>query len=90
MLRRWLAYFMHKTKPADIIGEQLKIELQNRPEFLTSEFIEYLSDLWSQPKVLYTTSKERINYNEELDKIYTRGYIKGYSVEKVNKRWKKI
>ena len=69
LLGKGFAYFMHKTKAAEIIGERLKNELQNKPEFLTSEFIEYRSGLWSQPKVLYTTSKERMNYNEGLDKI---------------------
>jgi pimeloyl-ACP methyl ester carboxylesterase len=72
LLGKGFAYFMHKTKAAEIIGERLKNELQNRPEFLTPEFIEYRSDLWSQPKVLYTTSKERINYNEGLDKISSK------------------
>ena len=69
VLGKGFAYFMHKTKAAEIIGERLKNELQNKPEFLTSDFLEYRSDLWSQPKVLYTTSKERINYNEGLEKI---------------------
>lgn len=69
ILGKGFAYLMHKTKAADMIRERIKNELQNTPELLTPEFIEYRSDLWSQPKVLYTTSKERTNYNEGLNKI---------------------
>ena len=69
ILGKGFAYFIHKTNAKEIISDGIKNSLQNNPKLHTSEFVNYRANLWSQPKVLYTTSKERTNYNQGLNKI---------------------
>ncbi len=69
ILGKGFTYLIHKTTAKEIISDGIKSSLQNNPKLHTSEFVNFRANLWSQPKVLYTTSKERMNYNDGLNKI---------------------
>jgi pimeloyl-ACP methyl ester carboxylesterase len=69
IIGKGFAYLMHLTKAKGVIRESYKNSMVSKPELLTEEFLNFRTDVLSQPKVLYTTSKERTNYNDGLDKI---------------------
>lgn len=69
VIGKGFAYLMHLTKARGVIRESYKNSMVSKPELLTEDFLTFRTDVLSQPKVLYTTSKERTNYNDGLDKI---------------------
>ncbi len=69
VIGKGFAFLMHLTKAKGVIRESYKKSMVSKPELLTNEFLNFRTDVLSQPKVLYTTSKERTQYNEGLDKI---------------------
>ncbi|MCF6280029.1 MAG: alpha/beta hydrolase [Flavobacteriaceae bacterium] len=69
VIGKGFAYLMHITQAKSVIREAYKSSMKNKPELLTDDFLNFRADVLSQPKVLYTTSKERTNYNVGLDKI---------------------
>ncbi|PHR72203.1 MAG: hypothetical protein COA67_05180 [Lutibacter sp.] len=69
VIGKGFAYLMYITKAKGVIRETYKSSMGSKPELLTEEFLNFRTDVLSQPKVLYTTSNERTNYNDGLDKI---------------------
>ena len=72
IIGKGFAYLMHITQAKSVIKETYKNSMGNKPELLTETFLTFRATILSQPKVLYTTSKERTNYNEGLDKISSK------------------
>ena len=58
-----------KTVASKKIEEGLSNAFGGDTAILTGDFIHIRKQLWSQPKVLYATSSEQVNYNNDLKKI---------------------
>jgi len=69
IIGKGFAYLMHITQAKSVIRKTYINSLASKPEILTEGFLNFRTNVLSQPKVLYTTSKERTNYNGGLDKI---------------------
>ena len=58
-----------KTVASDKIEDGLSAAFNGNTTFLSKSFLSIRKQLWSQPKVLYATAKERINYSENLKEV---------------------
>ena len=61
-----ITVLISKTAAAQKIEEGLLNALAGNRKILTDKFLSIRKQLWSQSKVLYTTSKERMNYANNL------------------------
>jgi pimeloyl-ACP methyl ester carboxylesterase len=58
-----------KTVASQKIEEGLSNAFGGNREILTDDFLAIRKQLWSQPKVLYATSSEQVNYNNDLKEV---------------------
>lgn len=58
-----------KTSVEQKIEEGLFERFKGRTEILTDAFLAIRKQIWSQPKVLYSTSKERINFDADIKEV---------------------
>ncbi|MCF6295344.1 MAG: alpha/beta hydrolase [Flavobacteriaceae bacterium] len=69
IIGKGLTVLISKTIVSQKIEEGLSDSFGGNKEILTAEFLNIRKQLWSQPKVLYSTSKERMNYSKDLNEI---------------------
>lgn len=68
ILGKGLTVIGSKTLASFMVKKGLETTFGTNGHLLTDDFVQTRQDLWSQAKVLYTTSNERRNYNEGLSK----------------------
>lgn len=68
LIGKGIATVVSKTVATSLIKDGLTITFGTNGHLLTDDFVQIRKTLWSQSKVLYTTSNERKNYNAGLMK----------------------
>jgi esterase/lipase len=69
LIGKGIGVLISKTVASQKIEEGLLNAFGGNREILTDDFLAIRKQLWSQPKVLYTTSIEHINYDSNLKEI---------------------
>ncbi len=69
LLGKGIGVLISKTVAAQKIEEGLFLRFEGNTEILTANFLSIRKQIWSQPKVLYSTSKEHVNYDSDLKEV---------------------
>ncbi len=69
LIGKGMSVLISKTVASKKIEEGLLARFEGNTKTLTDDFLTSRKQLWSQPKVLYATSKEHINYDNDLKEI---------------------
>ncbi len=69
LIGKGMSVLISKTVASKKIEEGLLARFEGNAKILTDDFLASRKQLWSQPKVLYATSKEHINYDNDLKEI---------------------
>ena len=72
IIGKGLTVLISKTVATQKIEEGLLDSFGGNKDILTTEFLNIRKQLWSQPKVLYSTSKERMNYFDGLNDVSSK------------------
>jgi pimeloyl-ACP methyl ester carboxylesterase len=69
VIGKGVGVLISKTSVDQKIEEGLTKRFEGRTEILTDDFLAIRKQIWSQAKVLYSTSKEHINYDTDLKEV---------------------
>ena len=69
VIGKGVGVLISKTSVDQKIEEGLTKRFEGRTEILTDDFLTIRKQIWSQAKVLYSTSNEHINYDADLKKV---------------------
>ncbi len=69
LIGKGITFVISNTLASQKIEEGLTNAFGGNTDILTGSFLKTRKQLWSQPKVLYATSKERIHYDKNLKAV---------------------
>jgi len=72
IIDKGLTVLINKTVAPQKIKEGIINSFAGKEDIANPDFINIRTQLWTQPKVLYATSKVRMNYSDDLNKISSK------------------